>query len=49
MLRSLLTSLAFALAAVAWPAHAAYPDRAVTLVVPFAPGGGADAMGRAIG
>ena len=49
MLRSLLTSLALALAAVAWPAHAAYPDRAVTLVVPFAPGGGADAMGRAIG
>ncbi|CAN7490384.1 tripartite tricarboxylate transporter substrate binding protein [Variovorax sp. LjRoot130] len=49
MLRSLLTSLALALAAAAWPAHATYPDRPVTLIVPFAPGGGADAMGRAIG
>lgn len=49
MLRSLLTSLVLTLAAASWAAHADYPDRAVTLVVPFAPGGGADAMGRAIG
>lgn len=27
---------------------AAYPDRPITLIVPFAPGGGADATGRAI-
>ena len=49
MLRALLNGLALVLAATAWPAHADYPDRAITLVVPFAPGGGADAMGRAVG
>ena len=49
MLRALLNGLALVLAATAWPAHADYPDRVITLVVPFAPGGGADAMGRAVG
>jgi len=48
MLRALFTSLTVVLALTAWPAHAAYPDRPITLIVPFAPGGGADATGRAI-
>ncbi|HSV79233.1 MAG TPA: tripartite tricarboxylate transporter substrate binding protein [Ramlibacter sp.] len=49
MLRTLFAGLAAVVALTVWPAHAAYPDRPITLVVPFAPGGGADATGRAIG
>ncbi|HSV36707.1 MAG TPA: tripartite tricarboxylate transporter substrate binding protein [Ramlibacter sp.] len=48
MLRTFITSLTAVLALAAWPVHAAYPDRPITLIVPFAPGGGADATGRAI-
>ena len=33
-----------------WPATAAdYPTRAIKMVVPFAPGGGTDVLGRIIG
>jgi tripartite-type tricarboxylate transporter receptor subunit TctC len=49
MPRKLFAALAASFALSAWPAHAAYPDHPITLVVPFAPGGGADATGRIIG
>ena len=48
MLRTLFTSLTVVFALAVWPAHAAYPDRPITLIVPFAAGGGADATGRAV-
>jgi tripartite-type tricarboxylate transporter receptor subunit TctC len=38
--------VAFAIIALA--AHAAYPDRTITLVVPYAPGGAADAVARVV-
>lgn len=31
------------------PAHAAWPERPITLVIPFPPGGGTDVIGRIIG
>lgn len=43
--RSLLAAGALAVAAVA---HAAYPERPITLVVPYAAGGAADALARVI-
>ncbi|TDH58606.1 tripartite tricarboxylate transporter substrate binding protein [Dankookia rubra] len=33
----------------AGPARAAWPDRPITLIVPFSPGGGADIAGRSMG
>lgn len=43
--RAMLAALALGFA---WGAHAAYPDRPVTIVVPYAPGGAADALARVL-
>jgi tripartite-type tricarboxylate transporter receptor subunit TctC len=45
--KRLLVTLAFGLAAVA--AQAAWPEKPVTLLVPFPPGGSTDAIARAVG
>lgn len=46
--RCLLATLLAATALSATAAHAAFPDKPVTLVVPFAPGGGTDNISRSL-
>ncbi|MBK6006882.1 tripartite tricarboxylate transporter substrate binding protein [Ramlibacter ginsenosidimutans] len=43
--RALFAACALAFASLA---HAAYPDRTITMVVPYAPGGAADALARVV-
>ncbi|MDE2604804.1 MAG: tripartite tricarboxylate transporter substrate binding protein [Burkholderiales bacterium] len=43
--RALFAACAFAVASIA---HAAYPERTITIVVPYAPGGAADALARIV-
>lgn len=45
-MNKLLKSLVLASAVVAGAAHAAFPERTITIVVPYAPGGAADALAR---
>ncbi|BAT60150.1 tripartite tricarboxylate transporter family receptor [Variibacter gotjawalensis] len=48
-LRALCVALLFAVASlVSLPAHAAFPDRPITLIVPWAAGGGTDQVARKI-
>lgn len=48
MKRKIFGLLALAVAAVASPAWAQYPDKPVTVIVPFPPGGASDATARTI-
>ena len=45
-MNKLLKSLVLTCAVFAGVAHAAFPDRTITIVVPYAPGGAADALAR---
>jgi tripartite-type tricarboxylate transporter receptor subunit TctC len=46
MRRIARAAMAFTLLLPLWGAHAAYPEKAVTFIVPFPPGGRTDLMGR---
>jgi len=45
-MKKILTTLVAACALAAGVAHAAFPERTITIVVPYAPGGAADALAR---
>lgn len=45
-MKTILTSVLLACSLLAGAAHAAFPERAITIVVPYAPGGAADALAR---
>jgi tripartite-type tricarboxylate transporter receptor subunit TctC len=47
--RFILAAIAATIAATAWAQPAAYPNKAVTLVVPYAPGGLPDTISRIVG
>jgi tripartite-type tricarboxylate transporter receptor subunit TctC len=46
--RALFTAAATVAVLAGAPAHADYPDRPITIVVPYAPGGAADALARVL-
>lgn len=48
LMRVIAASLALALTAAAMPAAAAYPEKAVRMIVPYPPGGITDIVGRAV-
>jgi tripartite-type tricarboxylate transporter receptor subunit TctC len=48
-LRSVFSGLTLGLALLTGSAHADFPDKAVRIVVPFAPGGGTDLIARTLG
>lgn len=45
-MKKLMKLIVLALAVIAGATHAAFPDRTLTIVVPYAPGGAADALAR---
>lgn len=47
-MKTLIKSILAACLAAAGAVHAAYPDRPITIVVPYAPGGSADALARVL-